>query len=310
MKTLFAQSRVDDILKLNPKYRRLEELSSTVDNVMADEANTPVKTQLIDNELKYEHEKWAKDVKKLEKKNVTGKNSDDDQDIKFDDNDDAPLTDVISLLFVFTKTKDKADEDKIAGKRHRSKKYWAMTLWSDGPAANAVSSFSGTKLLEEYTSAVTRQSLSLQECGCKYCERDYNYISAEMHEKHIVWHEKFRKFLLLRKAKYPEFKDFHQNICKSAIDVVLYTLVRLWQEVDGELPYFSTSAFTEYDERSEALQVAYEKKAKKTAATKATKKAAQDKASTLDIARQQALQQRILRYAQRIRGVRVPREFR
>ena len=154
------------------------------------------------------------------------------------------------------------------------KKAFAFTLWHDGPAVNPISVFGRNAfVMKEYNHASIRDSL--EEAECRYCDPSAELEEADR-QTHLAWHARFRKFVALRTAKYPEFKDYTTRMLNNAKNVaaMLASLVELWKQVDPKAPYFQTVRYDDDHKTAAILAAKKAVNATRAAARKAAKEAA------------------------------------
>ena len=309
MRTLYSQSKVDSIACKKPSHAHIYSLGTAVNARIREKNRSPDQERLLENEYKYEAEKSEQAQKKADKdaKNQDGLDNEIDLDLTEAEN----VTPIVTLLFVFSKASETAKPAELTKKGRRPRKLWAMILWEDGPNISPVAHLSRTTTLEEYRYVLTRKSLSLAECGCKFCENLDITATAETLAEHRVWHDKFRRYYALRVAKFPDFKDYDFTLSKSSEPLLLHALVILWKQVDPDLPYFETSSYAEYDKENSMLQAQADKKAAKKALKKASKKAAEETAAKAKESQATAARnERTLRHARKFgTAVRIPREY-
>lgn len=213
------------------------QLKQEVQAKIDEEWKSPQQLKKLANEVAYEEKKLGDALAQGTKKAKKGKAAATpvaalQKKPKTPESKDEPDVDVTTILLVFLKP---------LGGKSKKKKAYAMTLWEDGPNVTPVAQFGKNSfIMKEYNCACDRGEL---ECGCKYCT-NVARLSLGEHDTHVAWHDKYRKFVALRKQNYPTVKDmdFSASWNASSENTMLRDLVQLWKQVDPEAPWFRIEA--------------------------------------------------------------------
>jgi hypothetical protein len=151
----------------------------------------------------------------------------------------ADVTPVTTILLTYLDYPEAPPKSK---KRAPKKILFAMVLWADGPSTCPVSQLNPKSyLVQEYNMAAMRGAM---EAGCRYCQ-NAGTLTLTAHSVHLDWHDKFRRYCVLREQVLPWLKDAdpRKDWKQPEVQQVLETLMHLWSQVDGGAPWFATKQF-------------------------------------------------------------------
>ena len=214
-------------------------------------SNSALTKQMLQDEMEYENKKLVREAEKeaQEKEKNQGKSKKGQANPKptaekkkvpkakaiqgpaLDDDDASnPVTEIISILLLFTKY---VEEGKRGKKPNMVSRQFAMVLWVDGPSIMQVRGWDAGWALKEYKYACTRGSIA---CACKYCSNTEDLLETVSQVKHQVWHAKYREFVRLRQVVLPALSP---EPCNLKVDSrqeqkIMHELIGLWRKVDPE----------------------------------------------------------------------------
>lgn len=242
---------------------RIQALKSKVNTKIAQELKSEKQLAKLSSEIAFEEQKQLADLKKSGRSRAEREEDDEGderggEEEEENEEEEEPTVEITTILLLLL-----VDPPVIAGRRRGKKKApYALTLWADGPAVTPVKNFQADKfIMNEYKKAVDRGTL---DCGCTMCNGQAK-LTLKLHDQHVEWHKKFRKYFALRSRKFPELKDYDptRTWTPTSEREMLYELTELWNRVDPEAPWFRSSAYL----------AAQQGRAKKQAAKKAAEKA-------------------------------------